>query len=67
MKKFVIEGGKKLEGTIIINGNPTKYELCFQNTSKDAKDSLKITGKSTMLEQLIEKSYGWGNVVISDD
>ena len=58
---------KKLEGTIIINGNPTKYELCFQNTSKDAKDSLKITGKSTMLEQLIEKSYGWGNVVISDD
>lgn len=56
---------KKLEGTIIINGNPTKYELCFQNTSKDAKNSLKITGKSTMLEQLIEKSYGLGNVVIS--
>ncbi len=56
---------KKLEGTIIINGNPTKYELCFQNTSKDAKNSLKITGKSTILEQLIEKSYGLGNVVIS--
>ena len=53
-----------LEGTIVIDANPIDYTRCFQKTSLYG-NGLTLTGKSNLLEKLINTKSSDANIMLS--
>ena len=46
-------GCTKLTGDLVINSNPTNYSVCLNGCATDSNCNLKLSGISTILEQLL--------------